>query len=1008
MENARRFLARAVPWPINGEGWWIDIYQTFRPANHKAGTRLPMFGKPFKEMTPAINFIERRRDEPFCNFYVCMSAQSQVSSKPTASGWHNAMKSAENAMRLRTFWIDVDVDKRHFATQGEAVAAALKFIKVLGLPPPTYIVTTSLGFQLHWTLEDAIDPETWSPLAHALANATRMTGFVPLDAGLIHDRARLMRIPGTTNWNHTPPMPVQLTHVGDLVTFDRMQGVLAPFLISGIKQTKNQTSTFSGLAGHTPAKVFAEVTGGEHSLSAGIEDEGSRPSIDDVARGGCGFIADALQTGGKGFAEPQWRDSLRVACWTSDPADAAHRLSKDHEEYTPESTDEKLARAMADRKRRDLGWPMCDTIRIAGAIQCAACPHLSALKSPLHWATPAVGPSSQSSQSSQSTGATPPGGASMPPNFTVSGKKFGWLPLGYTHNDSGYVYKEPTKEDEEKQLVCGLPIWDATIEYQGPADGTSSTIYFTAGLDKLRERRIRVPYAALSSTDKLLSCLQDQSMGLRDAYQKRFKDLMNSFIEELRNGRLEASQAENFGWAHDAGKPNAFVYGRVRWNCAGNTMVGVPDYRLDESYGQFGTLDNWKAACRLVTDQQMPALDALIAASFAAPLVLLTGHAGMVLSAFSLDSGVSKTSAMRVAQAVWSNPGTTMGGLDDTANYVNGRLGVLRHLPFFYDEMHVQEHTAKFASLIFAMGQGKTKGRMNRAAMLQPVKSFATLLVAASNNSLVHYIIEHTKMTTAGLYRVFEFPVARNEQRIGMITPAVAQQVNGALDQNYGHAGLKYAEFLGRNAASIATEVANTAKDIGEHVKATQDERFWSATLTVLVMGARYANQLGLTHIDEHRLLRFLLGEFYRMRANRQTSSVDVTHVGGVAGYVAEYLNTRRQQMIVTDKLWTSTTKPPPSYVVRVTFPEAGRVIQGNICVRVGSEAKVLRFSKADFKAWCKLRGLSSASMLEQIRTVLQARQPKSAIAQHTPLQGTFREELVEIDLGKFPELIAL
>src|SRR5262245_10314885 len=1005
MDSAKRFLAKVVPWPVEGlDHWWINIYRTFRPAGHTSD-KLPMVGRPYKTMAGAISYLDWWRDKPDTNLYVCMSGQSMVSPKPTRSGKPNAMKTSENAVSLRSFWLDVDVDDTHFPTTADAFDATTKFVRAVGLPPPTFIVMTSKGFQCHWVLEDAIAADVWAPLAHGLANATRMLGFVPLDSGLIHDRARLMRVPDTFNWNYTPRMNVWLAHQGRIVEFAQMQSVLQPFAGSyspalGRARTVTTVPGQSLLGSAFPWKPPIPF---ENKAMAGIVT--AAPSIEEVADG-CPFIRDTLNTAGAGLREPLWFNSLKVAYHTRDPRDAAHRLSNGHAGYAAAETDAKLQHVADDRQGKDLGWVQCDTIRIEGATQCATCPHLKNLQSPINFAVPR-------SSSPQSTGIptgpaappTPPG--SGPPSGVTVGSNQYWMPTSYRTDPLNRVFKRSTKAGEPDKLVCGLPMWNFYVAYDKPGEGSkSSSINFTAGLDRSRDVEMRVPYAALNSKERLASCLHEQSFDVRDADLQGFKDFMSSFIEELRSAKRDAVQAENFGWTHDRGVPVAFVYGRTRWNCNGNTAVAAPDHVLDEAYGQRGTLDNWKDACRLITDQKIPALDTLIAASFAAPLVIMTGHSGMVLSAYSLDSGVSKTAALRVSQAVWPNPTATMAGLDDTTNAVNAKLGMLRHLPFFYDEMHLAEQTAKFVSMIFAMGQGKTKQRMNRAAVLQPVKTFATLLVACSNNSMVSYITEQVRMTTAGLYRVFEIIVPHNIHGTGLINPAMAQQIFGALDNNYGCAGLKYAEFLGQNAAAVSADVAKCSRVVSDTLKATQDERFWVATVAVLLMGAQYANRLGLTQIDERQLLLFLLNAFRTMRANRKGSIVDVTTADNVKAHLLDYLNSRRSSMIVTDKLWISASPPPPGYRVQVKYPEAGRPIIGEIHIRRADEDKLLRFSETDFKNWCRDSGLSPSTMERQLLKVLGAAKRRGPIAKHTQFEiSTFRDRMYEVDLGLHPDL---
>jgi hypothetical protein len=103
-----------------------------------------------------------------------------------------------------------------------------------------------------------------------------------------------------------------------------------------------------------------------------------------------------------------------------------------------------------------------------------------------------------------------------------------------------------------------------------------------------------------------------------------------------------------------------------------------------------------------------------------------------------------------------------MASVSDTANFVIKKLGVLRNIPFFFDEVKLATDMETVVNMIFSMTQGKTKGRLTAALETREVFEFSTALVVASNDSLTDYINEHIKTSTAGLNRIFEVPVRPN------------------------------------------------------------------------------------------------------------------------------------------------------------------------------------------------------------------------------------------------------
>ena len=86
-----------------------------------------------------------------------------------------------------------------------------------------------------------------------------------------------------------------------------------------------------------------------------------------------------LADGGAGKDQPQWSDDMFLAAWTSDPVDAAHRLSNGHATYVPADTDKKLDEKIATIASGK-GWPSCKSFKHDA---CKTCPHFQSDKSPI-------------------------------------------------------------------------------------------------------------------------------------------------------------------------------------------------------------------------------------------------------------------------------------------------------------------------------------------------------------------------------------------------------------------------------------------------------------------------------------------------------------------------------------------------------------------------------------------------------------------------------------------------
>jgi hypothetical protein len=590
-------------------------------------------------------------------------------------------------------------------------------------------------------------------------------------------------------------------------------------------------------------------------------------------------------------------------------------------------------------------------------------------------------------------------GVQVPPRIQMPDAD---LPPGWNRDHDGRVYtmvKDDADEDAPSRRVYAAHYPIGTLRPQQPVEEESEgwLVSFVTQKNVRRSNvEVLMPYGALSDLRTMNSALLNQGFGLSRIYQKPFQDLMLSFIEALKDRAVQMS--EHLGWSAESGVENAFVYNRTRWNCAGDTPVASANPEMSNLYLPTGTMEPWLKASSLVFDRHRPDLEAIMSVAFAAPLVVLTGHAGLIISAYSNKSGVGKTTSLKVGASTWGDPSRTLAGIE-TPNYLNKQLTVLRHLPLFYDEARTaQEQSLKMADLLFAVGLGRGKGRLNRAARVQPVENYNTILMAASNNSLFDYIGEHTPTTVAGIMRVFEFK-AEYPDMGPLIGVGAAEMLVGALNKNYGWAGLEYAKYLGRNADAVRQEIVAWNTKFTDVLHATPEERFWVGSMVTMRVGALLANKIGITRFDEPKLVKFLVTEFERMRRLRAGSSSDISQTGNLQELVNEYLQSRRGQTVHTDIMRSRINQP-------VQLLTSERAFREPICVHFADNDKLLRFWQNDFREWLKDKGIG------ELRSVIDGLKDMGMIAANKTALGSgykgakSQVRVWEIDLSKFPDLL--
>jgi hypothetical protein len=431
------------------------------------------------------------------------------------------------------------------------------------------------------------------------------------------------------------------------------------------------------------------------------------------------------------------------------------------------------------------------------------------------------------------------------------------------------------------------------------------------------------------------------------------------------------------------------------WSADSDRPAAAPNPVLQSHYQPKGDIGPWMEAVKLINAQERPELDTIIAASFGAPLVRFTAESGMLISAFSSESGIGKTTTMRVAQAVWGDPKRALQSQNDTMLSVVNKIGDLKALPMFWDELKTEEDTAKFVSLVFQLTQGKEKSRLTSEVKLREVGTWQTLLVSASNDSLLDPITRKSKSSAAGLMRLFEFTVKPGTK--GQIEQGVMARTVGKLDSNYGNVGLEYAKFLGANAERIEKEVATLQDALITELEGKPDERFWMATITTLIAGATYSNELGFTEINLDRLKEFLVGVLADMRKEVQSSPSDIKNQFSISNILAQFLGAMRERhTIVTNRVNTSQGKPRKN-AFRV-LSDTSKL--GAIYVQFGQEDRLLRLQNAYFRRWLGEHDYSPHLVIKTLRDEFGAREVKGCMASGTDKAGDFVETLIQFDLN--------
>lgn len=748
----------------------------------------------------------------------------------------NCRKHRDLTHKLKSFWLDID-SKKDGNTVEQSVAELVKFCQSIKLPLPNVIVKTGGGLHVYWTLQDELTLTQWLPMADALKSACIASGM-KADHACTTDPARILRIPFSDNYKYSPPVRATVASIKQPVDYNAFSSALRPFWNS-IKESGNVNDEFSSKNGVEYVKGRIERVVQE-----------------------CPLFAEVLATGGAKCSEPLWQGVLHNCAHAEDGVEWAHRLSSAHPGYTIITTDNKLAECNTNIPPTGCG--ALEERYWESPAPCANCQHKGKVKNPLM------------------LGRDRTEGSIKKPNG---------LPDGYFVTTSGIFHSFVKDGDDQVERVTQLPI--LSIEVHDVVENSSGDSIVAPHIQmywmdsKGGKHKGMFPMAILPDYRSLYATLSAIKFPYTKLDHKNgFDTLMTSWVQRLREEGNVTTGKPQFGWHRKAnGEVEGFAIGRTMYLPDGTNMRMMwPETQLNHIYTTAGSLDEWKKAVALMQKRNRPELMTLIAGAFAAPLFTFLGNSSAVVSAVSQKSGVGKSSALKVAQAVWGSPKTGMTSLDDTPKSVAKKMGTIRHLPVFWDELRLTDKTApEFLQMMFQLSQGRERTRLAIDLKFRETGTWETILICASNNRLSDIAYEQNIRSNANLKRLFEYDIAYDSE-----TPQAADgtEVFNNLNYNYGHAGVEYAMFLVQNAARVKSEVLAMNKVLTIKTGAGNEDRFWVGTMACLLMGARYAKELKLVDFDTKGLMMFLMATYQSM----QTVETEVIETDFATNTLFEFL----------------------------------------------------------------------------------------------------------------------
>lgn len=949
------FMSRVIDWPgLSGPGY-VNLHWTV-PATQGHGVR----GRPFKEVHDFMNDAQALAANPakIKEIYFCLSVQKDHGGM-TRFDKLKAHRHASKALSLKALWIDMDCGQgKDYATQPEAVAALTTFASAENLPPPTALVNSGGGIHAYWISDKPLTVEQWRPYAEGLKSLV-LAHKLAKDAGLIADCARVLRVPGSFNNKiETLPRPVKLVHLAatdyDFAATPALARLATLVKVAPPKVTAAVTAAFELPAAFAGGQASAFAALAPASLSAGIERKDlTLPLLVDQAIVKCQHFRDCAVTHGAVHGQGLWALTLLACTFFEDGGAWAQNFSKGYPTYDPGEVENKYNEKLSYKAANDLGWPSCSAFEGEGA-KCAGCPFRGTISSPL----------------ALCERQDPPQPA--PVAFAQAEEETALdLPEGFTINNRGIICEIIEKTDPSTLAITTeyVPLFFSKLR-NFRCQGGVRMLQFETSLDAGKWGEVQVDETKDFINDTtIVTALRKWGVKPNTklvGYPKRITNFMTSFMAKI-DEEKERQKAVNFGWLHADDtkalndRPLGFAYGGQVHMADGTTRpAGCSDPMLQVMYTPRGADDPWWEMLHMVTAQHRPALEAIIASGFAAPLMTPIGLYNGVICAWSNGSGARKSTSVQVGASIWSNPKLSKERPLSTQKGVLRKLGIIKSLPVYWDEINDTSKMDEIRLILGALTEGSRGSVLFQSGDIRPPDEWQTCMLVGANKSLYENIMANVKDTDAQLQRVFEMEVQKID---APGSHADIDPVLNALDRNFGQMGVKYAQFLATNIDMVYTFVKESRVRFINETGAREEARFRTGMATAMYCGAVFANKLGCNfNLDE---LWDYLKEQFDVQTNKIRNSVIVAGTpDNTADTISQFM-----KHVVKNSLWIGglPNRGNSQAVAYIAGPTRER--PEKIHLRFAITDRVMDISKFALTEWLKQREQNSDGVLTGLRT---------------------------------------
>jgi hypothetical protein len=444
-------------------------------------------------------------------------------------------------------------------------------------------------------------------------------------------------------------------------------------------------------------------------------------------------------------------------------------------------------------------------------------------------------------------------GSAAPPTSAVASNVLESLrmPPGYAIDGAG-TYRLVASPDGEltRRRIASAPMFlsGRTIDVMNGEAKRQVVWRGPSGwCTRIVERRTILDARQLLALTNLEAPVNSNTTGQVIAYLSDF--------EAENSQRLPAVRASSsMGWQPDGGFLLPDMYyrpdvngGRGRTTGSDFALTAPPGLeKLATGWTPSGTWEGWLSAMELLTPY--PYVYIALYASACAPLLEMLNLPGFVVD-FSGSTSGGKTTALRVAAAVWGRPSesypTAMYSWDATKVWIERASAFICNLPIILDETKRARSKKIIRDVIydFCQGQGRGRGSINGT---RATGSWRSVLISSGEGAATN--CSQDAGTRARVLSVVGKPLG-HDVKTGA---RVSEEVQILLAEHYGHLGRRIAQYLVANAEHHETirEVYRDTRTRYADGALTAVSRRHAAHLAAIDVAAGIIHQLGVPTCD--------------------------------------------------------------------------------------------------------------------------------------------------------------